>query len=901
MDNRQQLVESIFERKVDPALMARLQPALTGLDTHRFTSTDEFAIRRRWEGLCEKFSIHGYGEAATRLRLLKDKFMDDTHSIGDSCTSISSQHVLKYDMLALLLALSSGSPSEALNNETSSSRDTVQESGADFWRRTLLEEPLEGDHWQQYESDDEDEDMMSMDGEEEQDLELDQEELARFKARSTTQQEPFRSTSPTDERWFSTYAPLIEHDQEDMIRNEDHVQRYWEDPEVELTEADIMREVMFMLRGLPSVLFEKTLLENEGVTTSKLQVAAAPSPLGHLSNIAVKSILNEFNDYGNTLNNLREWVQRVIRNSRMDDHRYGQTCEAFAVCVTRMFQAFERHMSSIEIDYCQTQGSKPIISILKLKNTLDPTLKAFQEVYKITTHLHISDSPRAISQTLLSTIYSRICETEMQGKQDANNVLVYLYRETIKPFAQLLDDWTTRATLKGDVTQEFFISRSNRRDSEFIEDEFYVHEPSDDDVISGYPLLDRTFMDKVFFVGKAIEIISRFRDEMESIPTYIDCFDKIIPIPKTVFDSSSGNSPQPFQPALSQQSPFLLAGFPLLKNDNQHLIQTSSSINTTITPYLFDQAILQSLDDYIAEPYLHATQKLRVVLYESCSLISHLCRIASIYLMLEDELMHIFCETLFQKMDKGIYPENSSTNTQIDKLFMDAKSAIGGLHQDLTLSECSFDHNADGSFLDKIRFSYHLPWPINNYIRRSSLRKYSLITTLLLRLKRTKHLLDRKTLTQQKRSMKMLSMRVRLIWFVNSFSSYIMTTVLHTETMALRTAIHRLENMDDMVQLHADYVDRIVDRCLLGDKTRSIHAAILRILDQVQDLAQMFIQPDVETSAQFTETMENMEKKFVRDNEFISTSLAIIGKKGNFPWFDALAATLSSHGNTAYS
>ena len=59
-------------------------------------------------------------------------------------------------------------------------------------------------------------------------------------------------------------------------------------------------------------------------------------------------------------------------------------------------------------------------------------------------------------------------------------------------------------------------------------------------------------------------------------------------------------------------------------------------------------------------------------------------------------------------MDKGIYPENSSTNTQIDKLFMDAKSAISGLHQDLTLSECSFDHNADGSFLDKIRFSYHV-------------------------------------------------------------------------------------------------------------------------------------------------------------------------------------------------
>lgn len=46
--------------------------------------------------------------------------------------------------------------------------------------------------------------------------------------------------------------------------------------------------------------------------------------------------------------------------------------------------------------------------------------------------------------------------------------------------------------------------------------------------------------------------------------------------------------------------------------------------------------------------------------------------------------------------------------------------------------------------------------------------------------------------------------------------------MLHTETMALRNTISRLENMDDMVQLHADYVDRIVDRCLLGDKVRLV-------------------------------------------------------------------------------
>lgn len=103
-------------------------------------------------------------------------------------------------------------------------------------------------------------------------------------------------------------------------------------------------------------------------------------------------------------------------------------------------------------------------------------------------------------------------------------------------------------------------------------------------------------------------------------------------------------------------------------------------------------------------------------------------------------------------MDKGIYPENSSTNTQIDKLFMDAKSAVGGLHQDLTLSECSFDHNADGSFLDKIRFSYHVsgcywwkPWDLIS-LHLATLAYQQLYPTIIIK----EIQLDHHTLTSSK-------------------------------------------------------------------------------------------------------------------------------------------------------
>lgn len=52
-------------------------------------------------------------------------------------------------------------------------------------------------------------------------------DIMNYQARSTTQEEPLRSTSPTDDRWYSTYVPIIEQDQ---VEIQDHIQRYWEDP-----------------------------------------------------------------------------------------------------------------------------------------------------------------------------------------------------------------------------------------------------------------------------------------------------------------------------------------------------------------------------------------------------------------------------------------------------------------------------------------------------------------------------------------------------------------------------------------------------------------------------------------------------------------------------------------------
>ncbi|KAI9315855.1 hypothetical protein BX666DRAFT_261034 [Dichotomocladium elegans] len=339
MDLRTQLVRNLNSR-----LSRRLPNILTGLDHHQFASTDEFCINHRWESLCEKFSIKGYGEAADRLRSLKSAFMDPAFSISDdACGTNSSQMVLKYDMLALLLALSSGIPAVGPSSECG--RETAPETAAEFWKRTLAEEPLEGDHWKDYCEDSDDISFVSDD----EDFEVDEEHLSRRrKARSSADpdMETYRGKSPTDERWDSVFSPMLEDNSFDPLLS-GRKQQYWEQQGgSELLEAEVIREILFALRGYPGILFSQYAAAGNGITGSfQFKMENMSSTLRRVSNGAFISILQELNNSANTLLDLRQWSQRVLCDkSNTGMVKYGKTCEATAVCVTGMLLNFESRL-----------------------------------------------------------------------------------------------------------------------------------------------------------------------------------------------------------------------------------------------------------------------------------------------------------------------------------------------------------------------------------------------------------------------------------------------------------------------------------------------------------------------------------------------------------------------------
>ncbi|KAI9308232.1 hypothetical protein BJ944DRAFT_115766 [Cunninghamella echinulata] len=127
---------------------------LNKLKTHRFTDTEEHIIDQRYANLSNKFLIKAYDDLATDLINTKKEYQEKLKN----CTA--PQRKLSYDILSLLLELSD-SPMEQ-HYEKKQRHLEKEKKEIENWNDVLNEEPLEGNHWQQWDDTEFDEDSMVM-------------------------------------------------------------------------------------------------------------------------------------------------------------------------------------------------------------------------------------------------------------------------------------------------------------------------------------------------------------------------------------------------------------------------------------------------------------------------------------------------------------------------------------------------------------------------------------------------------------------------------------------------------------------------------------------------------------------------------------------------------------------
>lgn len=114
-----------------------------------------------------------------------------------------------------------------------------------------------------------------------------------------------------------------------------------------------------------------------------------------------------------------------------------------------------------------------------------------------------------------------------------------------------------------------------------------------------------------------------------------------------------------------------------------------------------------------------------------------------------------------------------------------------------------------------------------NIINKQAFEAYKSVFTLLLQIRRAQHALKRLTTlksltTTLKRDSAegalYYSLKHRLLWFTNTLYYHLTDLVLLPQTARMRAKMAKALDVDGMVGVHAEFVNRIREQCLLGPK-----------------------------------------------------------------------------------
>ncbi|KAI8380436.1 Spc98 family-domain-containing protein [Choanephora cucurbitarum] len=895
-----------------------LNKTKNALQYHKCTSTSDTEVNDAYKGLVEKFSIKGHSELAKAIEQYKTELLSPARPVVSN--EETHQSTLKYDMLRLLISLSS-----SLNqNYTYAPRlSHILQNKTLTWEDVIKDDPLEGDHWRQWS------DEMSSENSDASDH-MDNYELEEDKGNDYSEPEP--SMSLQHYRRYHPIALDTRSDQDGLSHL--MTQQYWLDdsnlPEEELagdallrnpcqmshvlgkllyhqaqrnqlkaiTEANMVREILFLLRGFGGVVFTQD--DNGQFVLNRNYIVQ------HLSQAALHSILEEFCAFGNMLMRLKRIIQ--INTT-------CQTLQAFSFTVSNALSDFDGHLATWEANSgFITQDSSLTISLLQLRHQLNHLLECLKAIHDITIYIPFEETHRSIAAYLISALYEQALMTQISGQHCVYDALVSVLQKTLVPYGYIMDDWIFHGSLIADPSQEFYVTRNDNvsmNDSNFWLDGFHLNLES-----KAYakrypcPLFDEHIMTRIFFAGKAMNLLYKMGKPQvmsQEQPSFESTMKQFVP-KKTFFTSSASfdlpdKSTRTFQPMLNAFMP--LVGSSRNQDKQVHDLPQENSCNNL--NQLFDQCLHACLEAYIEMPYAKAAQTLNQVLHLDCQLLNQLTSLSSIFLMLENDLMHTFCESLFFQIDHGAKWFDSRI---LNRTFTDACENSGydevvylGIKQD-DVSKEALTHAA---YLEWIEFKVEIPWPLNNFVQKELLPSYSKILSFLLRLKRAKYVMEKKILFQARgqrieksdaRAMRFYQLRMRVLWFINAFWRYMMTTILHAETINFYNKLSNSKDADEITALHYSFVTCIVDRCLLNEKAIAIKKSVTSIFDLAEQMKQLFRtylhldSANTQDNETFDNTLNAIEKEFQRTNEFISISLMILGKKGGFPWFESLATSL---------
>jgi hypothetical protein len=151
---------------------------------------------------------------------------------------------------------------------------------------------------------------------------------------------------------------------------------------------------------------------------------------------------------------------------------------------------------------------------------------------------------------------------------------------------------------------------------------------------------------------------------------------------------------------------------------------------------------------------------------------------------------------------------------------------------------------------DRIRLHYAVEWPLNFFINSKTMAEYNKVFSLLTRLGRAEFELQRLITSlsahaKRQRALgdslsdsihRMQLLRMRLLHFVQTLRSYVANRVLQTAWDGFEDRLVNAKDLEDMLNIHNEFLRTLLDRCMLTDNFSAIRSRI----DSILDLALLF-------------------------------------------------------------
>lgn len=550
----------------------------------------------------------------------------------------------------------------------------------------------------------------------------------------------------------------------------------------QVTETQLVREVMFMLLGLPTSVY---IQDKEGYFITNRQYS-----IQHAQEMSIFHVLDSYAAIGNGLITIRNWTAKTQKVPLI---------QAFQAAVeTRLF-AVHGILSAMQADMLSRSMSS--------SGTLLGQMPKVQEAVRLT--IQVSDiiiQLRTVAEgeipfKILEFLHDHTASNQDIGDIHGYEYMARLFFECFSSYLKFVILWMEVGEL-GKHNDVFFV-RKKEGDlalTSLWQEQYTLLRDKNGTLYA--PNFLHLAANKIFTTGKSVNFLRRLGD----------CLDE---------DTVRG-----------------------LDDSSLHYEAVcQSQENDTLSP--FSEIFSRALDHWIAGKHHASSSVLRDRLEIRCGLWRTLDAIEYIYFSRNGALTGTVTSRVFEGIDRGkeAWNDRFLLTELFQGVFgelqcVDAERltirSTAGTWQDMQNRQRSV------KILNSLTVNYALPWPIANFIRQESLGVHQRIFVFLTQVYRAKYVLERRRLLKSalspldnedgERSL-LYSLRHRLLWFTNVVHSYFADTVLSVTTSKMRMDLAKAEDVDGMISTYEAYIMHLEDQCLLSKRLAPIHQAIISLLD----------------------------------------------------------------------